>query len=78
MITWNNERDRHIMGTCMYGKIWIRLGPCNNPTGVYTNFGQTRKMTPSEDATIEEAKLIAEVAEESEFFKRKLEEINTY
>lgn len=78
MIQWNPEKDRHIMGTCMYGKVWIRLGPYNNPTSIYTNFGQTRKMIPNEDATIEEAKFIAEVAEESEFFKRKLEEMNQY
>lgn len=62
MINWQPLLDRHIVGTCPYGKVWIRLDRVGVVSGVYTVFETTEKYLPSDELeeTVEGAKLLAE------------------
>lgn len=54
--------DRHVLGTCDRGKIWIRLHPSGNGLAIalYTLFGATEKY-PLNSITLDDAKLQAEL-----------------
>ena len=72
MIQWEEEKDLHIRGSSEFGQLWIRLNRQRIPTGIYTMFGKTRKFVPGENDTIEDSKVIAEIAVENEKYLREV------
>lgn len=73
-INWGPLFDCHVSGDSPIGKLWIRVNRQNQVTGVYTMFGKTRKLVPEgqEEWTLEDAKVVAELAllEEIDFRKQ--------
>lgn len=65
---WTGLRDKHASCQTELGSMWIRTNTDGNVTGVYTLFGQTVKHVPGPDETwsVEDGKLIAELALEME------------
>lgn len=62
LVKWLEERDRHIVGLCLLGRIIIRIDRDRKVTGMYTFFGSTEKYVPNEeDTTIKGAKVMMEV-----------------
>ena len=48
-IKWMKERDRHIVGLCLLGKVMIRVDRDRKVTGMYTFFNGTEKWMPSDE-----------------------------
>ena len=48
MIDWKKVEDRHCEGITPLGSVWIRLDKKGKVTGMYTMFGNTNKLVPTE------------------------------
>lgn len=49
MIIWDNVIERHQLGTCARGKVWIRFDKDGLATGLYFMFDKVIKWVPAED-----------------------------
>ena len=77
-IRWDPPIERHVLGKCDRGKIYIRLNREDKVTGIYTLFGKTEKHLPLDESEekLENAKIAAEIILENFDFAEKLAKIN--
>lgn len=62
MIKWDPLFERHVLGRCHRGQVWIRLGRDEKVTGVYLMFHSVEKLVPrtGQEETLAGAKQLAE------------------
>lgn len=52
LIQWQQVDNKHVIGTCKHGKLYIRMNKNDEVTGLYTMFGVTKKYIPPDNAEL--------------------------